>query len=268
MMKIIIVGAGVSGLATYLQLRKTLPSPDSHTIRIYESHQLSLETNQSSHSYPSVSAKLGDDLTDSTAVVGNTIALAPNSVRLLKDISPKLYKNFKSRGYVNHTYKFRTARGHTLAVTTTGDKRLPEEHTISCPRHNLWKCLHEVVGEDKIAYRKVIHVDLNGAKPVVRLADGRAEDADLVIGADGARSVVKRAIFGKDDEGLYAPCYEYVTRSAYPHSPAPTPYPHLTFTTSRHKKTSLKDSGIGVSPASAPSLPPHLFPYPSTTTKA
>lgn len=204
-MKIIIVGAGVSGLSTYLQLCKLLLSFDSHTILIYES-QKPRETVPSGTSDPSLSDL--EDLTDSTAVVGNSIGLTPNSVRLLKYINTKLYETFKVRGYVSESYTFKTARGHTLAVMSTGDKRSPEEYTISCPRYGLWKCLHDVVGEDKIQYRKVIDVDFSGEKPVVRFADGGEEDADLVVGADGVRSVVKKAIFGEEDERKYAPHYE------------------------------------------------------------
>ena len=204
-MKIIIVGAGVAGLSTYLHLSKTLPSFDSHTILIYESHN-PRET-ASAGTLNTVSAT-GEDLTDTTAVIGNSIALAPSSMRLLKTIDPKLYEIFKERGYVNKAFTFRTARGHTLAVTATADGRSPEEYTISCPRYVLWECLHEVVGQDKIQYRKVVEVDLHGEIPVVKFADGTQEDADLVIGADGVRSVVKRAMFGEEDESTYAPRYE------------------------------------------------------------
>ena len=204
-MKIIIVGAGVSGLSTYLQLCKVLPAFDSHTIVVYESQKpretVSPATSTQSSSKP-------EDLTDSTAVVGNSIGLAPNSVRLLKYIDTRLYELFKAQGYVSQAYTFKTARGHTLAVTLTGDKRSPEEYTISCPRYGLWQCLHEVVGEDKISYRKVIDVDLSGKKPFVKFADGGEEDADLVVGADGVRSIVKKAIFGEDNERKYAPRYE------------------------------------------------------------
>ena len=205
-MKIVIVGAGVSGLATYLQLRKLLPSAlHPLTIIVYEPHEFRGSNRRSA---PTQSSGEEKSLTDSTTVVGNTIGLAANAVRLLKSIDPRLYDILKARGYVSKSYTFRTARGHTLAVTSTGDKECPEEYTISCPRHVLWECLHEVVGEDKIECRKVIGVDLSGEKPVVKLADGGEEEADLVIGADGVRSIVKKAIFGQDDESKYAPHYE------------------------------------------------------------
>ena len=204
-MKIIIVGAGVSGLSTYLQLCKVLPASDSHTILVYESQE-------PRESVPSATSTelppKAEDLTDSTAVVGNSIGLGPSSVRLLKYIDKRLYNLFKAQGYVNHSYTFKTARGHTLAVTSTGDKGSPEEYTISCPREGLRQCLHQVVGEDKIRYRKVIEVALTGKKPCVKFADGGEEDTDLLVGADGVRSVVKKAIFGQDDDGKYAPRYE------------------------------------------------------------
>lgn len=205
-MKIVIVGAGVSGLATYLQLHKLLPpSPHPHRILIYESHEPRRSTCRGAFTPSSPGEQ---SLTDSAPVVGNSIALAANAVRLLKSIDPRLYDVFKDRGYVNKSYTFRTARGHTLAVTSTGDRESPEEFTISCPRHVLWECFHEVVGEDNIEYRRVIEIDLSGEKPVVKLADGGEEDADLVIGADGVRSIVKKSMFGKEDESKYAPRYE------------------------------------------------------------
>lgn len=204
-MKIAIVGAGVSGLSTYLQFRKILTPLDSHTITIYESQKPD-HGGSSGNSNQALSKPEG--LTDSATVVGNSILLSPNSVRLLKSIDSELYQVFKARGCVSETYTFKTARGQTLAVLPTHDGKLPREYSISCPRYELWKCLHEVVGEDKIQYRKVVHVDLDGRKPIVRFADGGEEDADLVIGADGVRSVVKRAIFGDEDERLYAPHYE------------------------------------------------------------
>jgi 2-polyprenyl-6-methoxyphenol hydroxylase-like FAD-dependent oxidoreductase len=204
-MKIIIVGAGVSGLSFYLQLRKVLPSFDTHRILIFEPHR-PREASLSTFFEPSSFRQ--EDLTDSTTVVGNSIALAPNAMRLLRYIDGRLYEIFKSRGYINEAYTFKTARGHTLAVMSTADKEYPDEYSVSCPRYALWRCLHEVVGEDKIQYRKVVEVKLNGKKPVVKFADGGEESADLVIGADGVRSVVKKAIFGKDNELLYAPQFE------------------------------------------------------------
>lgn len=199
-MKIIIVGAGVSGLATFLQLRKVLGAFDTHEVSIYDSHQP--QERAITHTATC------NDLTDSTAVVGNCIGLTPHSVRLLRYIDEDLYQLFKSRGYVSKSYTFRTARGHTLATLSSGDGGWPEEYTISCPRYELWKCLYETVGKDNVQHREVVDVGLEADRSVVRFADGGKQTTDLVIGADGVRSVVKQAIFGEKDEKLYAPVYE------------------------------------------------------------
>jgi 2-polyprenyl-6-methoxyphenol hydroxylase-like FAD-dependent oxidoreductase len=114
---------------------------------------------------------------------------------------------------VSRSYTFRTARGHTLAVLSSGDGGSPEEYTISCSRHQLWRCLYEIVGENNVQHGEVVDVELEPDRAVVRFADGASRIADLVIGADGVRSVVKRVIFGEEDKKCYAPVYEYVHNS-------------------------------------------------------
>ncbi|KAK2033562.1 FAD/NAD(P)-binding domain-containing protein [Colletotrichum zoysiae] len=191
-MKVIIVGAGVAGLSAYLQLKKLLTGPGSHTIVIYEAHR-----NQSLNDKPNPEAlSETTTLTDSSAVVGNVIVLSPTALRVLRHIDEGLYDLFQSRGYRNDTYRFRTARCHPLSTTSTDDKKTPREYATSCPRALLRDCLAEIVGESNIQYRKIIAVDLGGANPVVRFSDGGEETADLVLGADGVRSVVKTAIVG------------------------------------------------------------------------
>ncbi|PIA96008.1 hypothetical protein CB0940_10853 [Cercospora beticola] len=198
-MKIIIVGAGVSGLATYLQLTQQLPRILKAEIIIYESR---LDANYAS----SAPMDADDILSDSTAVVGNSIILPPTSIRLLRRISPDLYSRFKSRGFENHAFTIASARGHTIARISTHDGISPREWPISCPRWVLWECLRDTVGKGRITLGKVIRVDINGERPAVHLQDGRSETADLVVGADGVHSVVKRALFGTAD--AFAPQFE------------------------------------------------------------
>ncbi|KAK1569918.1 uncharacterized protein LY79DRAFT_674364 [Colletotrichum navitas] len=180
-MKVIIVGAGVAGLSAYLQLKKLLPR-----------------------------SILEDILVFVVSIVGKIIALTPTALRLLRYIDEGLYDLFQSIGYQNETYRFRTARGHPLATTATEDGRGPREHTVSCPRAMLRDCLLEIVGEHNVQYREVVAVHLSGGtRPIVRFADGREESADLVLGADGVRSVVKKAIFEPaEDATLLSPHYE------------------------------------------------------------
>jgi 2-polyprenyl-6-methoxyphenol hydroxylase-like FAD-dependent oxidoreductase len=155
-------------------------------------------------------------VTDSAEVVGNMIALTPATMRVLRYIDEGLYRLFLSRGCQNKTYVFNTARGHSLGMRDTGDDgQLPtSEHTVSCPRAVLRRCLLEIVGETNVQYDKVVSVNLvPGSKPVVRFADGRQESADLVLGADGVRSVVKTAVLGPEQDAAarFSPHYEQVS---------------------------------------------------------
>jgi hypothetical protein len=86
-MKIIIVCTGVSGLATDLQLRKVLPNIERHGVFIYDS----FESQKSA--VPRATAS--KSLTDTTAVVGNSIGLTPHGVRFLRYIDEDLYHLFR-----------------------------------------------------------------------------------------------------------------------------------------------------------------------------
>lgn len=212
-MRIIIVGAGVSGLSTYLLLEKLLPPILSKTTRkleflVYDSHI-------------SIPAGTGAG----AGAIGNTSILPPTSIKILQQIDPELYTLFKSQGFENHAFTIRSARGHTLAklptttTATTATVDQKEEYAISCPHAVLKECLREIVRRrgQPILQGKVVDVELRGGespdgnqKSRIKFSDGRpAVEADLVIGADGVHSVVKRAVFGQEaDERHYAPEFE------------------------------------------------------------
>lgn len=216
-MRIIVVGAGVSGLSTYLLLEKLLPPILGKTSRkleflIYDSHI-------------SIPAGTGEGAGAGAGAIGNTSILPPTSIKILQQIDPELYTLFKSQGFENHTFTIRSARGHALAklptttTATTAKVDQKEEYAISCPHAVLKECLREIVRRrgQPILQGKVVDVELRGGesldgnqKPRVKFSDGRpAVEADLVIGADGVHSVVKRAVFGQEaDERHYAPEFE------------------------------------------------------------
>lgn len=89
-----------------------------------------------------------------------------------------------------------------------------EEVCVAIGRQALWKCLSDVVGEGVVEFRKVTGVKQGegGGRPKVTFENGEVEEADLVVGADGVRSVVREALFGKagdsGSDGDWAPTYE------------------------------------------------------------
>jgi 2-polyprenyl-6-methoxyphenol hydroxylase-like FAD-dependent oxidoreductase len=209
-MRIIIVGAGIAGISTYLLLKKhILDDPSSNlknniSITIYESHHLRID-NADNKKNRNTSF---EELSSSTALVGGGLGIAPNGMRILRDLDEKLHDEILKRGFVVEHAILRSARGWNLGKIRWGDMREPEEFCVSIARHRLWECLRDAVGEDVIQYKKVAGVKNGmGGKSVVTFADGSAdEEVDLVIGADGVKSIVRKAIFGDK----YPPFYECV----------------------------------------------------------
>jgi 2-polyprenyl-6-methoxyphenol hydroxylase-like FAD-dependent oxidoreductase len=200
-MKIIIVGAGISGLATYLFLHKYCGPLTELEIIIYESHN------------PSDKLNIGDatfqELSSSSLIVGGGLGLSPNGMRLIRELGPELHERVKNEGFVAENFVFRSARGWRISCTPTSDNRgkpgFPageEEHCISISRQGLRDTLDKEVGADKVVYKKVVQARkaTGGKRAAVIFADGSEDDADLIIGADGVRSEVLRGIFGQDDE--------------------------------------------------------------------
>ena len=197
-MKIVIVGAGISGLSTYLHLRKLLPSITD--ITIYESHRPRTISSLESQDY--------EDLTFSTAIVGGGLGVSPNGMRVLRDLDPEIHDAVIAQGYLCDNFTFKGANGWTLSKVPTSDKRVDigEEKCVSTSRHGVWLCLKKKVPDEKIMYKQVsdVRIGENG-KLVLSFSDQSSEaEADFVIGADGVKSTVKKAIFG----AKYAPVYE------------------------------------------------------------
>jgi 2-polyprenyl-6-methoxyphenol hydroxylase-like FAD-dependent oxidoreductase len=204
-MKIIIVGAGVAGLCTYLYLRKNLPS--NIDITIYESHHSRADTDMSNDEITF------ESLSNSTQLVGGALGVGPNGMRILNDLDPTIHDEVVHQGFVVHNALFRSARGWTLSTIGWGDQRQPEEFCVSIARHRLWAILKSKIGEGVIKYRRVKKVNAKeGGGAVVCFEEGvNDEVADLVIGADGVKSTVRRAIFGDE----YGPVYEYVVSAFF-----------------------------------------------------
>jgi 2-polyprenyl-6-methoxyphenol hydroxylase-like FAD-dependent oxidoreductase len=183
-MKIIIVGGGIGGLAAYLALEKYLAevSP-STTIKVYESH---------------------DDPTSTTTTMGGGLGLAPNGLRAMSALCDAAAKNITTTSFQFPTMTFRNAHGTLLGRYATGRKERYGFDQVYLARASVHDALVKEVPESAVEWgRKVIRVRETQDGVEVEFEDGNVEDADLVIGADGVKSTVRKAIFGDEFKAEY-----------------------------------------------------------------
>lgn len=196
-MKIIIVGAGISGLSTYLFLRKHLPSPappaQHHEVLIYETYDSKL----ASHVENLDNADTQDQHRTSISV-GGGLGIMGNGLNVLKRLSQELFHNVLLKGHPILAFKFCNARGWELATMKVGSRDEPPMTGVMISRQALWNSLRERVEDRAISTKEVIAVIAHpgSQRNVISFADASPDEhADLVIGADGLRSVVRKAIF-------------------------------------------------------------------------
>lgn len=136
-------------------------------------------------------------------------------------LDPTLHDAAAAQGFATEHFIFRGANGWTLGKQKTDDKAIrPEgdevEVCIASSRHGLWETLIKSVTEKggEVKYRKVVSIEkdldgVNGRRIKLKLVDGDGnegvDDADLLVGADGVKSVVRTALFSEDKR--YKPTY-------------------------------------------------------------
>lgn len=92
-----------------------------------------------------------------------------------------------------------------------GEEGEEEEVCVASSRQGVWEVLRGAVGEGVVKYERVVGVErIQGdGKVKVRVVDGEGregvDEADLVVGADGVKSVVRGAVFGDGEE--FRPTY-------------------------------------------------------------
>ncbi|KAJ7590619.1 hypothetical protein C8J56DRAFT_887193 [Mycena floridula] len=183
-MKITIIGGGVGGLAAYLALRKHLPS--DVILQLYEA-------------YPSPKGLLGGGL-----------GLAPNGQRVIAGLSPEGIKHILDHSFVAPAFVFRDEKGKILGKKEWDAKRYGFGQVMTA-RAIVHEALLIAVGEnnDSVQWNKrVVSVKETVEGVEVQFEDGTKEMSDLIIGADGVRSLCREAIFGEDK---YQPEYDGLT---------------------------------------------------------
>ncbi|EED18486.1 extracellular salicylate hydroxylase/monooxygenase, putative [Talaromyces stipitatus ATCC 10500] len=222
-MKIVIIGAGISGLASYLSLKKHLPRPSTpaadHVYTIYEAYDTDKD---STFEQRLSSSRTEANLPTSTLIVGGGLGIAPNGVNVLRRLDSDLLKDIVTGGYVISKYNLKSKHGTLLMGLdpqvpayddadneNEGDRKMI--HTVATSRHSLWRCLRTRVPDGIISKKRISQViaGSNGGPVTVRFEDGSMPvEADMVIGADGLRSTTKNALFPDIKGDIYPPHYE------------------------------------------------------------
>ena len=195
-MKIIIVGAGIGGLSAYLALKKHLSS-------LFNSGNLTIVLVEA---YPSPSQH-------TYSLIGSGLGLAPNGQRAIASVSHDgaALAYIQSYAYTKGSHMtFRNAKGKALGSMRLGSSERYGYAMCMLPRAIVHDALLKEIDEKDVRWGcKVVGVrEADGSESgiLVEFEDGTKETADLVIGADGVRSIVQRCLFS----GNFPPVYEYV----------------------------------------------------------
>ncbi|KAL8813303.1 MAG: hypothetical protein Q9200_000373 [Gallowayella weberi] len=207
-MQVIIVGAGISGLACYLFLRKHLPSAlpsgvELH-ITIVESHAVTKRKQRSDGAVDEAAGQVAN-------TIGAALGLAPNGLSVLRDLDETVFAKIANSGYPVSHFELKNARGYSLARIGATNHEDPELHTVLISRQRLWDCLRDHVPDDAILERKIVSEVsyTDDHSPVVNFADGSSSlKADIIIGADGAKSVIKRTVTGNGKVDAYPAVFD------------------------------------------------------------
>ncbi|RYP06806.1 hypothetical protein DL765_009364 [Monosporascus sp. GIB2] len=187
-MKVVIVGAGLSGLCTAMAFRKCIPTNQNLQVKVYDNVNPHHSSDQDGPS-PKVS----------TSRLGAGLGLQANGLRVLGDLDHRLREKVCAYGFPCTHFTWKTAGNYLL-----GREYLD---VLPISRPLLINCLQESLPEGTVICKKVSRVlARQGQRPVVQFEDGSPDEiADLVIGADGIRSTVRRDLFGDNEK--YRPEY-------------------------------------------------------------
>lgn len=209
-----IVGGGISGLAVYLFLQKLLSSKvqssrSSIEVIIYETYNAAKRGDPSGTAAGEHGERAGAGFV--TETIGGALGIAPNGMRVLRDLDEGIFMEINNLGYPISHFHIQNARSWSLASFPGTDKSNPPVHTILISRQGIWGSLRERVPDHVIIRKTVSRVTYgDNQHPRVFFADGSPEvEADLVIGADGVRSVVQKAILSlSGNNNDYSAVYE------------------------------------------------------------
>ncbi|WP_011580156.1 MULTISPECIES: FAD-dependent monooxygenase [Chelativorans] len=168
--EIAICGGGVGGLTAALALTKI-----GHRVTVFERAEKFLR-------------------------IGADVNLTPNAVKALDGlgIGERLRKTAARPAYrISRTWDTGEETSRLPMSVAAEEKYGAPQLTIH--RGDLLQAMEEAIDPACIRLgHQAESVNVDGARPVVTFADGKAESFDLVIGADGIHSAVRTSLFGAD----------------------------------------------------------------------
>lgn len=203
-MKIIVIGAGIAGLSAYIFLDKHLVQahPGKYSITIYEAY----DVQQLKYDAPGAIATTNNPSHFTPKMIGNAIGIGKNGLSVLErmDNSGNVLKTVQATGNVVGKWKMGTARGWKIIDASVQADGKDGAGTVMIARQVFWEILRDKVLEiDKSAIIKknITKIDafIEG-RVIIQFSDGPNDTADLLIGADGLRSTVRKAIFSEHND--------------------------------------------------------------------
>ena len=176
-MRVIVVGSGIGGLATAIALRRV-----GIAATVYER-----------------APALGE--------VGAGISLWANAIRALEHLGAA--DPVKAASLPMAGSDFRVANGHRVLARYAAEdlaKRAKADSIVRLiHRADLVAALAGQLPPETVKYgHECAAVETAGDRATVRFANGHADEADLVVGADGIKSVVRTAVVGPEKPPRYA----------------------------------------------------------------
>ncbi|MBP2436474.1 FAD-dependent urate hydroxylase HpxO [Microbacterium amylolyticum] len=173
-MRVIIIGAGVGGTSAGIALQRL-----GHDVTIYDRI----------HENKPVGAALS--LWSNGVKVLNWLGLADEVARLGGLMDRMAY-------YDGHTGETMTQFSLSPVTEKTGQRPYP------VARADLQQLLIDTFGMDRIHLgRKMVRIDQDSSGATVTFDDGETATADIVIGADGAKSITRDYVLGERRERTY-----------------------------------------------------------------